>query len=136
MLAAALLLLAAAQPSGGCAIMVTAKADSSFAEAGYEAGPQRLARLAETTRERFAAAARKLCAVGTLRPADLARFRTLIVQNGEGASDPVIFREPAMGRGVFIFQYAFQNGNPPPAASFEEALRCWKKPERAGCFED
>lgn len=79
------------------------------------------------TRDRFAAAARRLCAAGVLRPADLARFRRLVVQNGEGATEPLIYRAEGMGRDEFVFQYAFQDGGPPGPAEFEQALRCWKR---------
>jgi hypothetical protein len=133
---AALLLLAAAPPAGHCAITVSAAADRSFAQTGYDANPRRLSDLAAATRERFVAAARRLCSAGALRPADLARFRKLIVQNGEGATEPVLYQDPSMAPDMFIFQYAFQNGGPPPPKAFESALRCWKTPERAGCYQD
>jgi hypothetical protein len=135
MLGLALLLLAA-QPPGGCAISVTARADGSFAQAGYDSSARRLAGLAAQTRDRFAAAARRLCARGTLRPADLARFHELIVQNGEGATEPVLYRDRGMKAGSYFLQFAFQNGGPPDAAAFEQALRCWKDPDEAGCYED
>ncbi|HEX8239027.1 MAG TPA: hypothetical protein VF574_04720 [Allosphingosinicella sp.] len=127
------LLLLAAPPAGGCAVSVTASTDGSFAQAGYDSSPARLARLAALTRDRFAAAARRLCASGVLRPADLARLRRMVVQNGEGATEPLIYRVATMGRDSFIFQYAFQDGGPPPPAEFERALRCWKRPKGPGC---
>ena len=129
MLLAGLLLLAAAPPSPPCAISVEAAADGSFAQAGYDARPARLEPLAALTRDRFAAAARRLCTGGVLRPTDLARFRKLIVQNGEGATEPLIYRTPEMAPGIYVFQYAFQDGDPPDAAAFEQALRCWKRPK-------
>ena len=136
MLVAGLLLLAAAPPAGGCTLSVGAAADDSFALAGYDSGPVRLARLAALTRDRFAAAARKLCAAGLLRPADLARFRQLVVQNGEGATEPLIYRAPHMARATWVFQFAFQEGGPPEAAEFERALLCWKRPRSDSCSGD
>jgi hypothetical protein len=130
---AGLLLLAAAPPAGGCTLDVTAAADGSFAQAGYDSSPARLARLADLTRQRFAATARRLCAAGVLRPADLARFRTLVVQNGEGATEPLLYRTAEMARGAWVFQYAFQEGGPPEASEFERALRCWKYPRDERC---
>jgi hypothetical protein len=124
----------AAPPS--CTPSLTAAADGSFAEAGNDSRPARLSRLAALTRERFVAAARRLCSAGVLRPADVARFGRLIVQNGEGATEPILYQDPPLGRRVFIFQFAFQNGGPPGAAEFERALRCWKYPKKAGCYED
>lgn len=132
-LLAGLLLLAATPPAGGCAVSVTAEADGSFAQAGWDSSPARLARLAALTRQRFAAAARKLCAAGALRPADLARLRALVVQNGEGATEPLLYRTPDMARGAWVFQFAFQDGGPPEPAAFEQVLRCWKRPNGAGC---
>ena len=123
------LLLLAAAPAAPCAISVRAAADRSFAEAGYDSRPQRLVPLAAATRERFVAAARRLCAQGVLRPADLARIRTLVVQNGEGATEPLLYRTPDMPRGTWVFQFAFQDGGPPEPSAFEEALRCWKRPK-------
>ena len=122
---------AAARPA--CAISFTASADGSFAQAGYDSSPARLSGLAALTRERFAAAARKLCAAGVLSRADLARFGRLVVQNGEGATEPVIYREPGMSPRSFVFQFAFQEGGPPEAKAFEQALRCWKRPRDADC---
>jgi hypothetical protein len=119
-----------------CTISFAASADASFAVAGYDAKPARLAKLAAVTRERFAAAALRLCAAKLLSPADLARFGRLIVQNGEGATEPVLYQDPLMGPRFFIFQFAFQDGGPPDAAAFEQALRCWKRPRTPGCNED
>jgi hypothetical protein len=124
---------AAAAPAGAravrpCAISFAASADGSFAQAGYNSDPARLSKLAAATRERFTAAALRLCALKVLSPADLARFDRLVVQNGEGATEPLIYQDPAMGPRVFIFQYAFQDGGPPEPAEFEQALRCWKRP--------
>ncbi|HEX8263281.1 MAG TPA: hypothetical protein VF547_10455 [Allosphingosinicella sp.] len=119
-----------ARTARGCAISLTAAADGSFAQAGYNSGPARLAKLAAATRERFTAAALRLCALKVLTPGDLARFGRLVVQNGEGATEPLLYQDPAMGPRVFIFQFAFQDGGPPEPAEFEQALRCWKRPKR------
>ena len=128
---------AAARTSGApCTVSFQASADGSFAAAGHDSSPARLARLVALTRERFAAAALRLCAAGVLGRDDLARFGRLVVQNGEGATEPVIYRDPGTAPRTFIFQFAYQNGGPPDAAAFEQALRCWKYPKRAGCYED
>jgi hypothetical protein len=119
-----------------CQLSVTASADGSFAEAGYDSSPARLSVLAAATGDRLAAAARRLCAENVLRPGDLLRLHKIVVQNGEGATEPVLYRTPSMPPGTLIFQYAFQNGGPPEPAAFEDALRCWKRPSGAGCYED
>lgn len=130
------LLLAAAPPASPCAISVEAAADGSFVQAGYDGSLARLGPLADLAGRRFAAAARRLCAAGVLRPTDLARFRRLVVQNGEGATEPLIYRTPGMPPFTWVFQFAFQDGGPPPVADFERALKCWKYPKKAGCYED
>jgi hypothetical protein len=139
-----LLLFAASAAASGparaaapaCTPALTAAADGSFAQAGWDASPARLTRLAALTRDRFAGAARRLCVAGVLTPADLARLRRMIVQNGEGATEPLLYREDGMAPGTFIFQFAFQNGGPPEPAAFEQALRCWKNPKKVNCYED
>ena len=124
---------AAAKAAPACRISVTASADGSFARAGHDSRPARLRSLAAMTRDRFIAAAGRLCASGILRPADLTRFRKLVVQNGEGATEPLIYRDESAPEGSYVFQYAFQDGGPPPPAAFEQALKCWKRPESPGC---
>jgi hypothetical protein len=124
---------AAARAAPACTVSIAASADGSFARAGYDSRPARLGPLVALTRDRFAAAARRLCAAGVLGPADLARFRSLVVQNGEGATEPLLYRDEAAPAGPYIFQYAFQDGGPPEPAAFEQALRCWKRPQSRGC---
>lgn len=115
-----------------CTLSVTASADGdSFRAAGYDSSPARLSTLAKQARDRFIGAAFRLCSAGVLKPADLARFGALVIQNGEGATEPVIYREPSMEARTFIFQFAFQDGGPPAPEAFEQALRCWKRPQ--GC---
>ncbi|HEX8467701.1 MAG TPA: hypothetical protein VF620_07845 [Allosphingosinicella sp.] len=133
-----LVLGGAALPAGAlaapaCRISLEASADGSFAEAGYDSSPARLGPLVALTRDRFAAAARRLCAAGVLRPTDLERLRKLVVQNGEGATEPLVYRDEATPQGSYILQYAFQGGGPPERAAFEQALRCWKRPQSPGC---
>lgn len=118
----AALLLPAAPPAGGCTVSISARADGSFARAGYGATPRRLERLAAQTRLRFAAAARRLCLARVLRPADLARFRELIVQNGEGATEPLIYREPAMNRAPSSSNMPSRTADPPDLPS--SSRRC------------
>lgn len=133
MILAGLLLAAAPPPAAACALSVEAAADGSFRQAGYALDAAHLARVASLTRQRFETAARRLCAAGLLRPADLARFRRLVVQNGEGATEPVIYRTGAMPPRAWVFQYAFQEGGPPAVEAFEQALRCWKRPQSVDC---
>lgn len=124
----------AAAPAKACARPIVVTGDhESFRQAGHDMPPARFAALIALTRERLNAAAARLCAAGILRPADLARFGRLVVQNGEGATEPLIYREENSGHDIFIFQYAFQDGGPPPPAEFERALRCWKRPQGEGC---
>ena len=125
---------AAAAPVKACDRPVLVTGDyESFRQAGHDVGPRQFAALVALTRDRFNAAAGRLCAAGILRPADMARIRRLVVQNGEGATEPLIYREEVSARGIFIFQYAFGEGGPPAPAEFERALRCWKRPQSRGC---
>jgi hypothetical protein len=143
-LAAALLLLFANSPgqalagnrASDCRLAPTASADGSFAEAGRDAGRARLANLAALTRLRFVVAARRLCIAGILSPADLAGFGALVVQNGEGATEPLLYREEGMRPRSWIFQYAFEDGGPPGEAAIVQALRCWKRPGGPDCAGD
>jgi hypothetical protein len=112
-----------------CRIGASASADGSFAQAGYDSSPARLARLSALTSQRFFAEAMRLCAARVLTPADLGRFRRLIIQNGDGATEPLIYRTPDMPSGTYVFQFAFQDGDPPEPRAFEQALRCWKRPQ-------
>jgi hypothetical protein len=132
---AALLLLAAAPAAGHC--------DRGHRHGGRQlrtGGVRRQSAAPLQPRRRHPRAVRlgrpALCFAGALRPADLARFRKLIVQNGEGATEPVLYQDPSMAPDMFIFQYAFQNGGPSPPKAFESALRCWKTPERASRYQD
>ncbi len=124
----------AAAPADGCSRPVVVTGDyESFRQAGHDIRPAQFAALVALTRERFNGAAGRLCAAGILRPADLARFGRLVVQNGEGAAEPRIYQEEGAARDIFIFQYAFGKGGPPAPAEFERALRCWKRPQSRGC---
>jgi hypothetical protein len=125
---------AAAAPAGACGRSVVVTGDyESFRQAGHNVRPVQFSALVALARERFNAAAGRLCAAGILRPADLARFGRLVVQNGEGATEPLIYQEESSARDIFIFQYAFQEGGPPAPAEFERALLCWKRPQHREC---
>lgn len=119
-----------------CRLSPTAAADGSFAQAGRDASRARLSHLAALTRLRFVAVARRLCVAGALSPADLAQFGALVVQNGEGATEPLLYREAGMRPRSWVLQYAFQDGGPPDEAALDQALRCWKRPASGACAGD
>lgn len=124
----------AAAPAKACARPIVVTGDyESFRQAGHDIRPRQFSALVALARDRFNAAARRLCAAGILRPADLARFGRVVIQNGEGATEALIYQEESSARDIFIFQYAFQEGGPPAPAEFERALRCWKRPQSRGC---
>jgi hypothetical protein len=124
----------AAAPAKACSRSIVVTGDyESFRQAGHDVRPAQFSALVALARDRFNAAARRLCAAAILRPADLARFGRLVVQNGEGATEPLIYQDESSARDIFIFQYAFQEGGPPSPAEFERALRCWKRPQSRGC---
>ena len=130
--AAVLMLLAApasAQPAG-CAGALRAEADAeSFTAADRRNDPAVIA----AAFANFAAAAQRLCAAGTVRPAELAGFTTLKVRNAEGTAEPVVYDDPEQGEGNVILEYAFVDGAAPSEASLGTAIRCWRRPESAGC---
>ena len=125
------LLLAAAAPAAQCPIAVTAAADHSFAEAGWDGSPERLAPLAAATRQRFEAAARRLCAQGAAEPADLARFRTPGRPERRGGDRAAPLPDRGDGARRLGLPIRLPGRRPAEPAAFEQALRCWKRPKRA-----
>ena len=81
----------------------------------------------------FAAAANHLCASGVVRPINVARYRSLLVRDAEGASDPNIYDDAEEHPGALIIEFAFADAGPPTQAQIEAALRCWRNPHGAGC---
>ncbi|HYJ53894.1 MAG TPA: hypothetical protein VEW04_12070 [Allosphingosinicella sp.] len=122
-----------AQPRGGaaaCRISLPASADAqSFTAAERQDG----AASAQQTGTVFAAAASHLCASGVVRPANLSRYRRLLVRNAEGAAEPNIYDDAEEQPGALIIEFAFADGPPPTQAAVEAALRCWRSPGSAGC---
>ena len=127
----------AAQPAraAACRLSLPAEPDTqSFSAAGRNAG--RSAALAQTTGAVFAAAASHLCASGVVRPANLARYRRLLVRNAEGADNPNIYDDAEEQPGALIIEFAFADGPAPAQPAVEAALRCWRNPNAAGCSEE
>jgi len=122
----------AARPAraAACHIALPATADAdSFNSAGRSGG----AASAQQTGAVFAAAANHLCAAGVVRPANVARYRSLLVRNAEGAADPNVYDDAEEHPGALIIEYAFAGAGPPTQAQVEAALRCWRNPHGAGC---
>src|SRR5215217_7129220 len=95
----------AARPAtAGCRIALPATADNeSFTNAGRSGG----AASAQQTGTVFAAAASHLCASGVVRPANVARYRSLLVRDAEGAADPNIYDDAEEHPGALIIEFAF-----------------------------
>jgi len=120
-----------------CAISLRAEPEAaSFADAGRSAAPARTAQLARETGAAFAAAASRLCASGVVRPAHVAPFSRLLVRNAEGAAEPAVYDDAEQSPGALIIEYAFAGGGAPAPAAIENAIRCWRDPEREGCGEE
>jgi hypothetical protein len=120
----------AARPAAGCHIALPASADTeSFTNAGRSGG----AASAQQTGTVFAAAANHLCATGIVRPANVARYRSLLVRDAEGAATPNIYDDAEEHPGALIIEFAFADASPPSQAQVEAALRCWRNPHGAGC---
>jgi hypothetical protein len=123
----------AAQPAraaASCRISLPASPDNeSFTNAGRSGG----AASAQQVGTIFAAAATHLCGAGVVRPANVARYRSLLVRDAEGAAEPNIYDDAEEHPGALIIEYAFAEGGPPTQAQVEAALRCWRNPRGAGC---
>ena len=117
--------------AAGCHFALPASPDTdSFTNAGRSGG----AALAQQTGAAFAAAATHLCGAGVVRPANVARYRSLLVRDAEGATNPNIYDDAEEHAGALIIEYAFAAaGTPPTQAQIEGALRCWRNPHGAGC---
>jgi hypothetical protein len=119
-----------ARPAAACHISLPASPDNeSFTNAGRSGG----AASAQQTGTVFAAAASHLCGAGIVRPANVARYRSLLVRDAEGATDPNIYDDAEEHPGALIIEYAFTGEAPPTQAQVEAALRCWRNPRGAGC---
>jgi hypothetical protein len=119
-----------ARVAAACHISLPASPDNeSFTNAGRSGG----AASAQQTGAAFAAAAAHLCAAGIVRPANVARYRSLLVRDAEGAATPNIYDDAEEHPGALIIEYAFADGGPPTQAQIEAALRCWRNPHGAGC---
>jgi hypothetical protein len=121
-----------ARPAAGaaCHIALPAIADNeTFTNAGRSGG----AASAQQTGTVFAAAASHLCATGIVRPINVARYRSLLVRDAEGAAEPNIYDDAEEHPGVLIIEFAFAGGGPPTQAQIEAALRCWRNPHGTGC---
>lgn len=122
-----------ARPAAGCHIALPASADN---ESFTNAGRSDAAASAQQVGSVFAAAATHLCAAGVVRPANVARYRSLLVRDAEGATDPNIYDDAEEHAGALIIEYAFAGGGPPTQAQIEAALRCWRNPHGAGCTRE
>ena len=119
--------------AGGCHVALTASPDTeSFANAGATGSAAR----AQQVGTLFAAAASHLCGSGVVRPASLARYRSLLVRDAEGATDPNIYDDAEEHPGALIIEFAFAGGGAPSQAQIEAALRCWRNPHAAGCSSE
>jgi hypothetical protein len=130
-------LAAPAAAQGGCQLSLRPEAErESFTSAGRAADAARLALLTRESGANFAAAASHLCSQGVLRRAQLAPFTKLLVRNAEGAAEPHVYDDAEQSPGALILEYAFTDSGAPASAAIEDAIRCWREPQREGCGED
>jgi hypothetical protein len=123
----------AAAAGAACHIALPAAQDAeSFTNAGRSGG----AASAQQTGAVFATAINHLCATGIVRPANVARYRSLLVRDAEGASDPNVYDDAEEHPGALIIEFAFADAGPPSQAQVEAALRCWRNPHGAGCAHE
>lgn len=98
----------------------------------------RLDSLAERAGAAFDAAAERLCDNGKLDPKLLRPFRTLIIQNGSGATEATFYEDPHEFSGEdLIFQWIFAESDlaVPLADDVEAGLLCWAKPNLSECAD-
>lgn len=123
-----------AQPAtgGACSLSLPAEADGeSFETAGRAEGAAR-ARLVQQTGANFATAAARLCAARVLTATHLRPYRRLLVRNAEAATTPNVYDDAEEQAGALIIEFVFESAAP-SAAQIEQALRCWRNPQLAGC---
>ncbi|HEX8412932.1 MAG TPA: hypothetical protein VF637_03485, partial [Sphingomicrobium sp.] len=92
--------------------------------------------IGRATAARFNSVASRLCLAKVVKPREFAAIRTLLVLNGEGATEPLLYRQPQADPRALMLQYQFADDLAPSVAAIEHALRCWVKPQRAGCAAD
>lgn len=127
----------AAGPAAQCPMvaLVATLDDGSFTDAGWKIDAARSKTLTDASLARLGTAFAKLCGAKIVRPDLLKPFARLLVQNGEGATDPVLYADEAKPD-TLIFQYAFQDGPPPEADAFDAALLCLGDPNGKLCGQD
>ena len=108
----------------------------SFSSAGYAIDVARAEALKAATAADLDAAFAKLCAAKVVKPDLFAGHDRLLIQNGDGATEPLFYIEEEGDPPVFIYQFAFQEGPPPKALLVERAIRCFANPESGDCGED
>ena len=119
----------------GTSLAVSSDA-ASFTGPRRETSAERLASLSDEVAALFQTEAMKLCEADFLGAQDFVGLQGLLVQNGEGAAEPTLYRGSAHP-GMLVFQFAFgAAGGAPDAAAVEQALRCWRRPDQEGCYED
>jgi hypothetical protein len=128
-------------PARGCGSRLKAELDrESLAQALGRALPS--APALEEFRARagaaFQQAAANLCRNGSVAPAMLKSFTTIIVQNGAGATETAVYEDPHEFRSEdLIFQWTFAEGGLklPPLADIEKGISCWNDPDQPSCTD-
>lgn len=123
----------AQRPAGGaCSLSLPAEADGdSFDSAGRAEGAAR-DRLVQQTGANFATAASRLCAARALTAVHLRPYRRLLVRNAEAATTPNVYDDAEEQAGALIIEFVYESAAP-SVAQIEQALRCWRNPQLAGC---
>ena len=103
----------------------------SFTVAGRDASPERIAAIRMGTMANLGRAFYLLCTDGKVTQATLAG-RTLTLQNGEGAVDPLFYVTGGVPRRL-VLQFAFGGGMAPNTLQASRALLCLVHPDEAEC---
>jgi hypothetical protein len=138
MIPLSLVALAAAATPAGCADAIRFDLDPGWATTDFGRGRIPAARLEPFRRQAakvFREAADGLCARKAIPARDVAALRRVVIQNGAGATETVLYVAPEFGPHSIVFQWTFAEGplSVPPRRDVESALLCWAHPRRKGC---
>lgn len=103
----------------------------SFTASGRDASPARIAAIRIGTMANLGRAFYLLCTDGKVSQETLP-LRTLTIQNGEGAADPLFYMPDGAPRRL-ILQFAFGDGMPPNTMQVSHALLCLARPDEEEC---
>jgi hypothetical protein len=105
--------------------------------AGAGATAEQIEMLRAAAERQFRTVADRMCEAGQLRAEDFDSYLRLLIQNGGGADNVVIYGDSeTVGRETLVFQYVFDQGEEaanlalPPDEDLRGGLICWARPDQ------